>query len=576
VDISFDMGREAVEPAPFAILALGDFGGRAAAGPPEPVTGDTLDAVMAARKVALDLAVPNLLGTRPATLDLRLTPRSLKDLTPAALLEAVPELAAARGLERAVADRAAGKPAPELADRLAACRAAPGLDRLVAAAERAAAPPRPASRAPGLKPEPVEAGGALDRLLGMVDTAGTAPASPAAPAPETARPGAAAAGEVTDLLARQVAAVLHDPAFQALEAAWRGLRLLLRHAGAGSGVTVRLLDLPREAWAGALGPGGAAETAEPALIVAEAAVGHGAADLERLQALAAGAEGLQAPLLLAADAAFFEVAGPQAGALPFLGTVLDGAAYDGWRSFRDKPAARWVGLAFNRLLLRAPYTADDRKSGGLDEPAPDAAARLWGNPAWAVAALAARSVARTGWPTELTGPEDGALAGLDLWPAAPDGGPEAQIPLEAALPEPVATDLAENGFLPLTCRPNRDSLYVLRAPSAARPMRYGDEAATAEGRAMARLPYTLLAARVADAVGRHRARHPEADPGRAAAGLEAFLRGLVGGTGPGAGAEARAVPGEPGAGAAVEVTVRTGPAVLGGATVHLAFPVGDA
>lgn len=560
-----EAGRPAGErtpPAPFHVLALGAFGGTAGAGDPVPVTRETFDAVLAARRCRLDLEVPNRLGGRAKALVVQIAPESLADLAPAGIVAQVPALKALHALWRAVAAPGVGPGNAAVGAALAACAGHEALEEAVARVRAALAPaPKAAPSAPPEAP----GGGALDRILGMV---GTAPATPAG------RP-AGAAGVAVDLagrLAAQVGAVLHDPAFQALEAAWRGLRLLVRASDPRGGVRVWLADLPPDAWPEALADGGPAARLHDgpegplALVVVDAFAGSRSADLDALQVLAEGAEALQVPLVAGLDPGFFGAPGHRADRLPFLGTVLDEPAYTPWRALRDKDAARWLVAAYNRPLLRAPYGPDDRGAAGITEAAPNPDAHLWGNPAWGIAALAAAAFDRDGWGAGLTGTADGGLSDLPLW--TPPGA-TVQVPLEAALPDKVLMDLADAGVAALACRPNRDAVFVLRSPMVHRPDTYGDPAATEAARAMAKLPYQLVAARITGALARYLAVVPPETPaGEAARGVEGFLGDLLATTGAGSAVTVTAADG------ALDIAARTGRAVLGGGTVRLRLPWG--
>lgn len=547
-------------PAPFHLLALADCGGTAGAGDPVPVTREGLDAVLAARRVRLDLEVPNHLGSHPKALLVRLMPEALADLTPAGLVAQVPELARLHALWRAVAAPGAGLQTPAVAAALSACAGHEALEEAVARC-RAALAPAPGKPSPAAEPAGADA---LDRILGMVGTQ----AAPASSTGGSAAPGAAA--DLEARLAAQMSAILHDPAFRAVEAAWRGLRLLVRAADPRGGVRVWLLDLPVEDRAGALADGGAVARLHDgpegplALVVADVLATRQAADLDALQVLAEQAEVLQVPLVAGLEPGFFGAPGHQADRLPFLGTVLDEPAYTPWRALRARDAARWLVAGYNRPLLRAPYAADERGAAGLAEDAPGPDDHLWGNPAWAIGALAAAAFDRDGWGAGLTG-TDG-LSDQPLW-TAPGGA--VQVPLEAALPDKVLRDMADAGVSPLACRPNRDSVFVPRAPVVHRPDTYDDPGATEAARGMARLGYQLIAARVTAALARHLAAVPPETPAaETARGVEGFLGDLLATTGPGAAVTVTARDG------VLDIDARTGRDVLGGSAVRLRLPWG--
>jgi len=555
-------------PAPFHVLALGAFGGTAPAGDPVPLTREDFDAALAARRVRLDLEVPNRLGGRPRTLVVGLDVAALADLTPARIVAQVPALAALHALWQAVAAPGVKIDTPAVASALSACAGHEALEEIVTRC-RAALAPAPA--APSSPPEDA-GGGALDRILGMVGTA------PAAPTPGKAAGVSGVALELEGLLAAQVGAILHDPALRAVESAWRGLRLLLWSCDPRGGARVWLLDSPADAWPEALADGGPAARLHDgpegplALVVADASASERGPDLDALQALADAAEGLQVPLVAGLSPRFFGAPGHQADRLPFLGTVLDEPAYTPWRALRDKDAARWLVAAYNRPLLRAPYGPGDRGAAGLVEPAEDPDDLLWGNPAWVVGALAASAFDRDGWGAGLTG-TDG-LSDRPLW--TPPGG-SAQVPLEAALPDKVLRDMADAGVTALACRPNRDAVFAPRAPMVHKPDTYGDPAATEMARDMARLSYQLVAARVSAALARYLAAVPEGTSAtEAAGGVERFLTDLLATTGPGAEVTVTAGDGalDGALDGVLDINARTGRSVLGGGTIRLRLPWG--
>jgi predicted component of type VI protein secretion system len=167
--------------------------------------------------------------------------------------------------------------------------------------------------------------------------------------------------------------LLHDPHFQAVEAAWRGLDFVIRSdPGDDSGVRIRIAHLPQ------------AEAARDLLdahmhtllgackwraVIGLCAFGHGAADIEFLRRMA---------LLAARTSA------------PF---IAEGSADigDHWAELRAIPEASYLGLALPRFLLRLPYGA---RTSAIDsfpfEEIPDRPVHahfLWGNPALAFLAL---------------------------------------------------------------------------------------------------------------------------------------------------------------------------------------------
>jgi type VI secretion system protein ImpC len=322
-------------------------------------------------------------------------------------------------------------------------------------------------------------------------------------------------------------AALHHPAFQRVESAWRGVRLLLEHAG--DAVEVELISLPR--------PGLAARfreavfepelrRADPlSLVLADLDFSHKPADLALLAELASMAKVLQAPLVAGASAAFFELRYlVQAVSFQDLLARLDTTAHAGWHSFQASEPARWVTLTVNRYLQRAAYAASD---GGhveaVSESSPDSF--LWGRGVWLVGAAVARSVRTHGHALAIAGAQGGSFAGLAArpWPVAANQ--TASLTVEAPLAELQLLDLQRAGFTAIV-GPLRTDLALL--PMAVTVFRLRAGRISVE----ATLAYQLLAARLAQSCGRLLDEMP---PGGAVEVAGYFRRELAGLLGPLAG-----------------------------------------
>ena len=177
----------------------------------------------------------------------------------------------------------------------------------------------------------------------------------------------------TAALGERMRGLLHDPHFQAVEAAWRGLDFVIRgEAGGDPNVRLRIAHLPK------------AEAARDLLnacmqsllnaskwraVIGLYAFGPDAADIELLGRLARLAANIGAPF------------------------VAEGSADmgDRWEELRAIPDASYLGMALPRFLLRLPYGARTNAIESFPfEEMPDAPVHahfLWGNPALAFLAL---------------------------------------------------------------------------------------------------------------------------------------------------------------------------------------------
>ncbi len=332
--------------------------------------------------------------------------------------------------------------------------------------------------------------------------------------------------------ATAIDAVLHHPALQRVESAWRGLKLLVTEAGAS--VDVSVISLPRASLAArfreaVFNP----EFESPdslSLILLDFDFTHRAEDLAALADFAGMAKLLQAPLIAHASAGFFGLRYlVQAAGLPSVLEKLMGPEHANWRTFQATEEARWVSLTVNRYLQRAPYTAD---SGGHVEIASDSNpdSFLWGRGVWPVGAALARSVRRHGHALDIAGAESGKFTGLPTRAWATATNVTAPLAVEAPLSEMQVLELSRAAFSPLV-GPLRSEAAIL--PALVTVFRLRPTKLTLEGT----LAYQITAGRLAQACARLLSEMPAGDAAECAAFLK---RGLIGFLGSPAGASADA------------------------------------
>lgn len=444
----------------------------------------------------LRLDVPNHLSAEPKSLELDLRFTSLDDFTPAGVARQVPalrRLLAIRTQIEAVRDRGLER------EPFRAALGEAGVDQTAADGLYDALVPAP--KPPPSRPAPRDDDARIGRLLDMVDT-GEAPAPGFAEAigHAVSEPGvsrAAADGLLADFDAKlggQVRALLAAPAFRALEAAWRGLKLLVDRLPFRDGVALDVLPAGREALADALYyqvllPEHEGEEDAPlAAVFIDSAFGHDAADVALLDDLAGSAASLQTPLVASLSPGFFGFEGPErVGPLPLVSQMVEAPEYIAWNKLRGREEARFLALAFPPFLLRPAY-GPEHPARGFSVAEADTSG-VWAGGAVAVALAIAQSYSATGWPTHLAGQT---VEDLPLH-ATPRG----RTPLATLLPEDKAAELADAGFVVLGGAPDRDRLRVLHAANVWKPARYDDAERTAHAEAHATLGCSLFTARVA-------------------------------------------------------------------------------
>lgn len=230
----------------------------------------------------------------------------------------------------------------------------------------------------------------------------------------------------------QLRAILHHPAFQALEAAWRSVHDFVM-AVDSTEICIELLDVTRQEL---LDDSGAAAGEPPAtqlralleergagmddgplwsLLIGDYQFGATAEDVALLGALGTLAARAGGPFLAAALPETLGASSPAALADPTSWPALPEDHQRHWNRLRTSAVAPWLGLVLPRVLLRLPYGSktDPIESFPFEEmPAGhDPAAYLWGNPAFICARLIAAEFGESGWQEGL-----GAMTELDDLP----------------------------------------------------------------------------------------------------------------------------------------------------------------
>ncbi len=506
------------------LLLLGDFSGRSAGRAAKAATAATASIPApapaaerwSARTTLVDIdnldAVMRLMAPKVALQvqgHCEFAPQSLDDFHPDQLMHSLPLLQQGLARLKALQDPA------QFAKAAAEWDAQQGSSVQAPAAEAAAAAGTEAAAAAATAPAS-SAGDLLSSLLGgkvqAVARAPASPASPASPAPHTgidALLHSAVAGHVVPAapahqsayvaaaqaaLADDLRAVLHDPAFQALEGAWRGVQLLVSRLELGEQLELHLADaaLPDlladlvaaqgrvEAtalcglFAGKHRDGGVAgdEPAGPHWLAVFGLLSFGgsAVDLGLLAAVGTAAARAQTPFVAMASAALVRAA--------LAAESEEAADKTGWTTLRRSQVAPWLGLMSSPLLLRLPFgrrhvpvlQLDFEEITGAVEPAP----LLWGSGAIAAAALLGQACGETNAGTSTRATINTPNRTLDDLPAwvLRDADSESQLQACAGqyLTEAETESLQSAGLMALLSHRNAGAVTLHRWQSVAQPL----------------------------------------------------------------------------------------------------------
>lgn len=455
----------------FRIAVLGDFSGRANRGvletgtelaqrKPIELDTDNIDAVIHSLGAVLQLPV----GYDGA--GIALEPRSLDDLHPDALYETVnvfSELSALRlRLENPKTFRAAAR---ELSASLGVPHASPEPPRTKRARGSAVRVDAKLSDFARLIGRPAVAQGATTAVDELVRRA-VAPYWVEAEDPDRERLTAA----VDRALSAAMRDVLHHPDFQALEAAWRALDLLVRRVETGTRVQIVLYDISAEELAADLSATDAMEDT----------------GLYRLLVEQPALDALQGPLSALIGNFTFEMTPPHAELLgrmariaaaaraPFIAAIgpdcvstriedLHPLVTRAWDALRALPEASFVALTVPRFLLRTPY---GRKTEPIESFAFEEfdahvglKALLWGNSAILAAVLLAEEFQRQGHRLQL-----GRILSVDELPLffyVDSDGDQIALPCtERLLTERKSTHVSQQNLIPVLAIKNRPEVRL--------------------------------------------------------------------------------------------------------------------
>ncbi|HMD97124.1 MAG TPA: type VI secretion system contractile sheath large subunit [Terriglobia bacterium] len=498
VDVSLgrDKAQYQAEPdAPFRIVILGDFSGRANRGISEAGAGlanrravvldrDNFDQVLAKLGARIDLP----LDDHP--LSLRFV--ELDDFHPDRIFERVDIFQKLRGMRQRLDD-------PEtLAEMLREMRLGPAASR----ATEAAKPPTPRPASADIKH--LASGSVLEQVLaeteGLPEGAGPSRVPDELRAfvqravephlVERADPRQAEMMAVLDRAASaQMRALLHVPDFQALESAWRALFWLVRKVETNERLKLYLLDVSKAELTADLTTAEDLRLTGVYKLLVEKTVGTPGAepwavlagnytfepnrdDARLLGRLAKVARAAGAPFLAAASSRVLgcesasEMPNPRDWK-PF----ADSEDARAWAALRHLPEASYVGLALPRFLLRLPYGKSTDRTEFFDfEEMPQTPVHedyLWGNPVFACAFLLAQAFSDYGW--EMRPGVYSEIAGLPLHNYQEDEESQVKPCAEVLLTEDAVEQILDYGPMPLVSLKGCDAVRLVRFQSMAEP-----------------------------------------------------------------------------------------------------------
>ncbi len=327
--------------------------------------------------------------------------------------------------------------------------------------------------------------------------------------------------QIDHLMSLQLNEILHHPRFQKLEATWRGIRHLMENSETSANLKIKLFnatkkevlrDLQRvpefdqsqmfkkvyEQEFGVFG-------GEPfACLLGDYEFGRGPEDVEFLERMSQVAAAAHAPFISAASPELLNMETfANLDAPRDIAKIFDTTEYARWKGFRQSEDSRYVCLTLPHVLLRVPYGKATKPIDAFHYEegvtGNDNSKYLWGNASYALGARITNAFARYGWCAAIRGVEGGGL--VDSLPThtftTEQGDVALKCPTETIITDRREKELADQGFAPLVHCKGTDYAAFFSVQTCQKPKIYDKDAANANARLSAQLPYMLAVSRFA-------------------------------------------------------------------------------
>jgi type VI secretion system protein ImpC len=327
--------------------------------------------------------------------------------------------------------------------------------------------------------------------------------------------------EIDRLISAQLNEIMHHEEFQRLESTWRGLKHLLDESETGTQLKIKVFNAQKKELLRDLQR--APEFDQSALfkkiyeqeygvfggdpfgcLIGDYYFDKSGRDVELLEKISEVAAASHAPFISGTDPDMFNLESFTDLDKPRdLAKVFDSTEYARWKAFRESEDSRYTALTAPRMLLREPYGSEGIRVDAFDyEENLESGEHddyLWGNSAWALASRVTNAFAKHGWCATIRGVESGGLVeGLPVHNYRDESGDVVmKCPTEVQITDRREKELADLGFVPLVHQKGTPKAAFFSVQSAQKPKEYNKDAATANARISAQLPYIFAVSRFA-------------------------------------------------------------------------------
>jgi len=327
--------------------------------------------------------------------------------------------------------------------------------------------------------------------------------------------------EIDTLLTDQINAIMHDPAFQALEASWRGLHDMVFGTETSSRLKLRLLNVTKKELLKDLESAvdhdmsvlfkkvyeeeyGTFGGYPYSLLIGDFTFGRHPQDMALLERISKVAAAAHAPFISAVAPAMFDMKSfTDLGVPRDMSKIFESAELATWRGFRESEDSRYVSLVLPSYSARLPYGAKtipvDSFNFEEDVDGTDHSKYLWANSAYQLGLRITDAFAKYGWSTAIRGVEGGGkVDGMTAHAYKTDEGDIVlKCPTEVTITDRREKELNDLGFIAIVNSKGSNFAAFFGGQTVNKPKVYNKDNANANAQLSARLPYLLAASRFA-------------------------------------------------------------------------------
>jgi type VI secretion system protein ImpC len=327
--------------------------------------------------------------------------------------------------------------------------------------------------------------------------------------------------EIDKLLSDQLNEIMHDSAFQALEASWRGLHDMVFGTETSTRMKLRLLNVTKKELLKDLESAvdhdmsvlfkkvyeeeyGTFGGHPYSLLIGDYTFGRHPQDMALLERMSKVAAAAHAPFIAAAAPALFDMKSfTELGVPRDMSKIFESAELATWRGFRDSEDSRYVSLVLPSYAARLPYGAKtvpvDNFNFEEDVNGKDHSKYLWANSAYQLGLRITDAFAKYGWSTAIRGVEGGGMvSGMTAHSFTTDEGDVVlKCPTEVLITDRREKELNDLGFIAIVNSKGSNFASFFGGQTVNKPKLYDKDAANSNAQLSARLPYILAASRFA-------------------------------------------------------------------------------